>query len=204
MKPQTDTKAPPVADFEDELSWVRLGALTKAHGLQGEIRLFLHNHASATLQVGSEIWLRRGRDLREKFAIRCMREHKGLRLVHLVGVETREAAEALRGAEVYVPQSSLPAPAEDEFYVRDLVGCEVVDESGAAIASVVEVYAYPSCDCLAIETPEGERIDVPFLEAFCPTVDLTARRVAVRQLESLPRQAPRRARRAPVQGSEER
>ena len=48
-------------------------------------------------------------------------------IVRLDGVDDREAAEALRGAELLVPRDDAPALEEDECWAEDLEGCRVVD-----------------------------------------------------------------------------
>ncbi len=55
----------------------------------------------------------------------------------VAGVSTREAAEALKGVEIFARRNQLPPPNEDEFYYDDLVGLEAVDAAGGRIGRVV-------------------------------------------------------------------
>ena len=56
-----------------------------------------------------------------------------LRLVQTKVVPDRNAAEALRGARVFVPRSSFPSVGEDEYYWVDLIGLAVVNREGVAL-----------------------------------------------------------------------
>lgn len=103
-------------------------------------------------------------------------------LVDFAGVTSREAAAALRGAEVILDRSELDEPAEDEFYVGDLVGLEVVDGAGVSVGVVAETFETPAHEVLVVRGGGGE-ILVPFTLEHVPDVDLEAGRLVVRPPE---------------------
>lgn len=88
------------------------------------------------------------------------------------GVEDRNAAERLRGTELYVPRERLPRPDEDEFYHVDLIGLEARTVAGEPLGTVRSVDDYGAGDILEIV---GTRtVLVPFTRAIVPEVDLAA------------------------------
>jgi 16S rRNA processing protein RimM len=93
-------------------------------------------------------------------------------VVRLEGVESREAAEALRGQPLLVARAEMPLD-EDEYWADDLVGLRVVD--GERPVGVVErVRALPSCEVLEV----GERL-IPLVADAVRAVDLAAGTVDV-------------------------
>ena len=99
------------------------------------------------------------------------------------GVDDRDAAEALRGARIFVPRESFPATGEDEYYWVDLIGLPVVNREGAPLGVVRELLsAGPQTTLvLACEGEEGktrERL-IPFVSAYVDKVDLAGRRITV-------------------------
>jgi 16S rRNA processing protein RimM len=80
-----------------------------------------------------------------------------------------------RGAGLAVRREDLPAPAEDSYYVADLVGLEVVEEGGAVLGVVEDVLPGPAND--ALELSSG--LLLPLVEDCVREVDLDARRVLV-------------------------
>ena len=91
-------------------------------------------------------------------------------IVRLEGSASREDAEALRGAVLEVPAPPLE---EDEYWARDLVGCEVVD--GARPVGVVSrMIALPSCEALEV----GELL-IPMVRDAIRSIDVEARRIDV-------------------------
>lgn len=103
-------------------------------------------------------------------------------LLDLEGIGSREAAEALRSEELTLDRSELDRPEEGEFYVEDLVGLLVLDESGAALGVVSEVFETPAHEVVSIRSESGETL-VPFTLEHVPEVDLAAGRIVVRPPE---------------------
>ena len=112
-------------------------------------------------------------------AIEAAREGSGGDLlVSLEGVTTREAAEALQGAQLLAFREDLEPPAEGEFFQGDLVGLEAVTPEGRRLGRVEEVWSSGPVPNLVIR--EGaEELMVPFADDFIAEVDLEEQRVVV-------------------------
>jgi len=94
-------------------------------------------------------------------------------ILRIEGTTTRDAAEALRGSELRVPESEAPPLEEGEFWARDLEGCRVTD--GEREVGVVErMIALPSCEALEV----GDRL-IPLVRDAIRSVDLEGRRIDV-------------------------
>jgi 16S rRNA processing protein RimM len=99
-------------------------------------------------------------------------------VLRLAGVDSREAAEALRGTDMYVSRSAAPPLEEDEWLAEDLVGCRVVD--GATEVGVVRgLLPYPSCDLLQVERPGRGELLVPLISDAVRTVDVAAQQIDI-------------------------
>ncbi len=75
-------------------------------------------------------------------------------IVRLDGVSTREAAEALRGAELAVEQHDAPQLQQGEWWAHELEGCEVVD-GDRVLGRVIRMIELPSCEALEVEPAGG-------------------------------------------------
>jgi len=95
-------------------------------------------------------------------------------------VSDRTAAEALRGARIFIARSEFPAPADDEFYWADLIGLQVINREGAALGAVVGLIDTGPHSVLRIEPAGGgEEVLIPFVSAYVDSVDVPARRIVV-------------------------
>ncbi len=113
-------------------------------------------------------------------------------------LEDRDAAEALKGARVFVSRGSFPTPGENEFYWIDLIGLSVVNRAGIALGRVVGLIetgphcvlrilpatpgaAAPEADAAANEpsTPSSAESLIPFVAAYVDAVSLPDRLITV-------------------------
>jgi 16S rRNA processing protein RimM len=158
---------------------LRVGVVTRAHGLAGELEVRLDWADSRALLAAPEIILEDASGQRERRAVSAVRRTpKGL-LLALAGVSDRNAAEERRGSLVLVPRALLPELAPGEYYLSDLVGASVVDPAGAEIGTVSEIQMYPSVDAVVIDAPSGMRWEQPLLDEWIARVDLVGRRIVL-------------------------
>lgn len=131
-----------------------VGRITRAHGLRGEVVVqLLSSEADVRLAQGAELTTADGRTLR----VAAARPHQDRWIVELDGVGSREAADALRGAELY----GEALDDADALWVHELVGAPVVDTAGAPCGTVVAVLPNPADDLLELDT--GALVPVTFV-----------------------------------------
>jgi len=159
----------------DRIRVARIGA---AHGIRGEVRLwsFTEDPLAVTQYGPLET-----EDGKRRFEIEAARAAKDFLVARLAGVADRNAAEALRNIDLFVPRDRLPPIEEgDTFYHADLLGLSAVDETGAALGTVTAIHNFGAGDLIEIApTLGGEALLLPFNETTVPTVDLEARRIVV-------------------------
>ena len=145
---------------------VLMGRIVAPHGVRGLVKIAAYT--SAPEAIGSYGPLQDSAGTVVRLKVRGL--VKGLVLAAVDGVATREAAEALKGRELYVSRAQLPE-AGDEVYVADLVGLEVRTSDGARLGRIVAVQEFGAGPLLEV-APEGggETVFVPFTEAAAPVV----------------------------------
>ena len=101
------------------------------------------------------------------------RLHKGALVTRAPEITSKEAADALRGLELYAPREAFAAPEdEDEFYLADLIGLDVRHVDGAGLGVVRAVHNFGAGDLLEIAPPQGASYYLPFTRAAVPEVRL--------------------------------
>ena len=157
---------------------VLVGAFGAPQGVHGEIRLkSFTGEAKAIGAYGSLTDARRSR----AFAFERLRLLKDDMLAAKVrGVDTREAAAALTGVEIFARRDQLPPPNADEFYYDDLIGLEAVTREGARVGRVASLMNYGAGDILEI-APDGgdETLLLPFTKDVAPVVDFEVGRIVI-------------------------
>lgn len=183
----------PLPKFQPGSDQLRVGRLTKAHGLKGAIKIELYTDAPErrfvpgavfTLQVPtSSPWHGKTLELVE------LKWYNLQPVAFFKDVADRSAAEALIKAILWVDHDPAePSDEEDAWYDHQLVGLAVVRD-GIRIGTVTLVDHLPSQDLLHVATETGEVL-VPFVKAIVPSVDIEAGTLTVTPPDGLFEELP--------------
>ena len=160
-----------------------VGVLGGAFGVQGESRLKSFCAVPEAIERYSPLTDEAGA---RSFALSITRPISSGFAVRIVGVDSKEQADDLRGMRLFTSRDRLPSLPDDEFYHADLIGLPVHDTGGARLGEVLAVQNHGAGDLLEVR-PEGTSATVliPFTQAAVPTVDLTAGRIVADPPEGL-------------------
>jgi 16S rRNA processing protein RimM len=151
----------------------------------GELSLRPYNPQGRSLAALRRIIVVRAGRREERDVTGC-RPVEGGYLMRLAGVASREAAAAFTLGEVRVLRSSLPPLEPGEYYVEDVPGCVVEDESGRALGVAVGTFWNGAHDVLTVSDQggqgkkEGKEFLIPLVPDFVLTVDARGRKIQVR------------------------
>lgn len=152
---------------------ILLGRIVGASGIRGEV--LVHSYAEAPEDVAAYGPLS-DRSGSRQFSLRVVRATtKGL-VARIEGIADRNAAEALKGVELFVERSALPAVDDVTFYHADLVGMTAVAPDGTQLGEIRTVQDYGAGPLLEVALGGRTTTElVPFSDAFVPKVDLSTR-----------------------------
>lgn len=154
---------------------VCVGAIAGAFGVRGEVRL--KSFTAVPEDIASYAPLET-EDGAHSYTVKITRQIKNGLAARLSGVTNKDAADALRGTQLFVPRERLPSLPDDEFYHADLIGLTVTDTGGAALGKVMAVLNNGADDLLELSTPgQKQTVLLPFTKAVVPTVDLSQGRI---------------------------
>lgn len=178
---------------------VAVGVIGRPHGVRGLVRIRSYTERPADVGAYGPVTLADGRS----FELSVVGEGPGKTLgktpgksgstltARLAGIADRDAAAALTGQEIFVPRAALPATAEDEYYLHDLIGLAAAGVDGTPMGRVVAVHDFGAAPVLEIAPDReaggsgngrgdgGGTIMVPFTDAAVPVVDIGGGRLVV-------------------------
>lgn len=170
-----------MAKFELPPEYLSVGEIVAPFGLRGELKVLLDTDFPELVLAATHLYIG---DPPIRYAVEWAQQVRGMVRLKLVGCDSREAAEALRGQLVQVLAEEAPSPGEGEYYYHQLIGLEVWSEEGEYLGHVVEVFPTGSNEVLVVRGETGE-ILLPAIEEVVRAVDLLARRLWVHLLEGL-------------------
>jgi 16S rRNA processing protein RimM len=177
---------------QEPFTAVTLARILRPRGLRGEVAAEILTDFPERLPELREVWLAgpRGEPRRIRVA-RCWlaTSRGGQAIFHFEGVNSIEAAEPLRGLEVQVPLEQRAKLDDGNYYVGDLVGCEVWEAGASTAMGAVRDVEFPGgVPLLAVTTSDGKgdgEVLVPLAAEFCKRIDVKAKRIDVTLPEGL-------------------
>lgn len=153
-----------------------LGVITGAHGVRGEVKVKTFTTDPRALARYGALSDAAGA---RSFTLAMRGTARGLAIVRIDEIDTRDAAEALKGIELFVARDKLPKARRGEVYIADLIGLAAVTAAGEAVGRVARVLNYGAGDVLEIERQGAETLLLPFAAPMVGDVDIAAGRVVV-------------------------
>ena len=144
-----------------------IGRVTGLYGVRGWVRVFSYTEPRDALLAYRACLLRLDGAWRPHQLAEGRRQGKGL-VARFSGVEDRDAAAAIVGAEVGVPRASLPATREGEYYWADLEGLQVRHTDGRILGRVAYLLETGAHDVLAVRSTEAGEAGRERLIPFVP------------------------------------
>jgi 16S rRNA processing protein RimM len=159
-----------------------VGFLRRPHGLTGEIIMDLHTDSPNRLAAGKRLFVG---EKHQPITLVSSREHaKGL-LVKVKGFNTPEEVGQFRNQWVYVKTLDEPALPEGRYYPHQLIGLQVVDESGNPLGELTEILVTGANDVYVVKDASGHELLLPAIPPVILDVDLGRRSIKVHLLEGL-------------------
>jgi 16S rRNA processing protein RimM len=155
---------------------IQLGFVGAPFGVRGWIKLRSHTDPPERLLEHRSLVLGRG-SAWQSYRIEASGRSGGALTVKLAGIEDRDQAQALRGAQVCVPRSELPQRDDRDFYRADLIGCEVVNLEGVMLGKVQHFIETPAQVLMVVRGTQ--EFWIPAVPQHLRRVDLPERRLVV-------------------------
>ena len=168
---------------EPPVRWVAVGRITRAHGIRGEVSVLPLSDVEDRFAPRSRLFV--GESEERPLTVAASRPNRGRLLIRFDEVPDRTGAEALAGAYVFVPATSSPPLPDGEFWPHQLIGAEVLTESGRSLGVLREVVHTNANDVWVARDEGGAESLVPALRDVIVSVDVGARRVVVREVPGL-------------------
>jgi 16S rRNA processing protein RimM len=105
--------------------------------------------------------------------------------IKLIGIDSIDQAEKLRGEYVYIPKDDLENLSESEYYIHDLVGIQVCDEDDVLLGEIVDVELLPANDVYTIKLLNGSLHDVPAISDVIKLVDTEQNKMIIHVMDGL-------------------
>jgi 16S rRNA processing protein RimM len=159
--------------------FIVVGRVVAHWGARGEIKVEMMTDFPDRFSPQEEVYI----DGQPMTIVRS-RRHQGRVILKLATIDSVEAAQALRGRFLEVPQSQLRPLPKDEYYQFQLLGLEVWTIEGELLGQIAHILPTGSNDVYIVPSRHGELL-IPAIEDVVKSVDLEKGRIVIEVIEGL-------------------
>jgi 16S rRNA processing protein RimM len=172
-------------DGAPEPRYLVIAQAVRAHGIAGALRCRIITEHPGRFEGLQRVFVG---DPPVSYAVRRARleggTHGGMVLLSLAGIDTREAADALRGALIRVPFEEAVPLKPGEYYAHQIIGLRVATDAGEDLGRVTEVLTTGANDVYVVHGPRGEVL-LPAIRSVVQRIDIPAGTMIVHIIDGL-------------------
>ena len=163
---------------------LKVGVITTTHGVRGEIKVFPTTDDAERFLELEYVLLDTGRELR-RLDIKNVRFFKNLVILKFDGIDNINDIEKYKGKDLWIPREEAQELGEDEYYIADLQGLNVVLEDGTEFGTLRDVMETGANDVYIIDSNEHGEVLLPAIKEFILDVDLEKNTMTVHLMKGL-------------------
>lgn len=171
-----------IGDYMEDL--LKVGVITTTHGVRGEVKVYSTTDGPERFLELEYVLLDTGRELR-RLEIKNVKFFKNLVILKFKGIDNINDIEMYKQRELWVPREEAQELEEDEYYIGDLIGMEVLLEDGSKFGELKDVMETGANDVYIVETKEGEEVLLPAIKDCILDVDVENNTMTVHLMKGL-------------------
>lgn len=154
---------------------IKLGSVTRPHGIKGEAEINLLNPEDSVLEEGMKVWVF---PREEEWTISKIRF--GNKVICLFeGIKDRTHLESMLPFDIYLSRDEFPETDEGEVYLVDLIDLPVFSPEGEELGKLESFSDNGMQYLFEVRLRDGSKITLPYVEAFFPEVDVENKRIVM-------------------------
>ena len=159
------------------VEYFEIGQISNTHGLKGEMKVRPFTEKNEDYAKLENILVDFNRTLKE-YTVESVRYQKDVVLMKLKGVDDIEEAEKLKGHYIKIPRDSAKKINEDEYFIADLLGCEVYQDE-TLLGVLDDVFTAGGSDVYVVKRKGKQDLLLPAISSVIKKVDVVNQKVFV-------------------------
>ena len=164
--------------------YLKIGIITSTHALRGEVKVFPTTDDKKRFSLLKEVLIK-GQSGMRPLKVERVRYFKEMVILKFEGLDSIESVQGLVKSELYVDRKDGVPLEEDEYYIADLIGMEVVSEDGEVYGTVTDVMQTGANDVYCVQSKKYGEILIPAIKQCIIKVDLQGGTILVDLLPGL-------------------
>ena len=165
--------------------YLQVGIISSTHGVRGEVKVFPTTDDVRRFKKLKDVLLEQKNGEKLTLQISQVKFFKQFAIIKFQGYDSLNEVEHFRGLSLYVTRADAVKLEKDEFFIADLIGLTVFDESDAKIGELTDVMETGANDVYVIKRTDGSELMLPAIKQCILSVSVEERKMRVHVLEGL-------------------
>ncbi len=158
------------------VDYFEIGQISNTHGLKGELKVRPFTSSKKDFEKFKNIFVEFGSELRT-YNVTGVRYQQDIVLLKLDKVDDIDEAEKLKGHNIKISREASKETEENEFFIADLIGCEVYQDD--LIGILDDVFTAGASDVYVVKRKGKKDLLLPALASVIKKVDVVNKRIDV-------------------------
>lgn len=165
--------------------YLRVGVITSPHGVRGEVKVYPTTDDVMRFKKLDKVILDLGRGETRELKIRQVKFFKNMVILKFKGYDNINDVETWRQKDLLITREQAVTLQPDEYFITDLIGLLVKDDTGAEVGTVKDVLETGANDVYVVALPNGKELLLPAIKDCILNVDIEAGEMTVHILDGL-------------------
>lgn len=165
--------------------YLELGQIVNTFGIKGQVKVKPFTDDVYQFDEFKTIYVKKQNQEKKEYTIQEVKYHKEMILIKFLGVETPEEGDMLKNAYLLKERAELKPLKENQYYIVDLIGLEVVTDENIYLGKVKDILNTGGNDIYVVENVEGKELLLPGIPDVLKKTDLQARKITVHLIKGL-------------------
>lgn len=165
-------------------NYLRIGVISTTHGVRGEVKVFPTTDDVNRFKELKEVILDTGKEL-ISFEIENVKFFKQLAILKFKGIDNINDVEKYRGKDLLVTRENAVELEQDEYFISDLIGFEVITDEGSKLGALTEIMTSTANDVYVVKSSENKEILLPSIKECILDINVEKRKITVHLMKGL-------------------
>ena len=163
---------------------LQVGVISSTHGIAGEVKVFPTTDDIARFDYLKEVILDTGKE-KLTFTVSGVKYFKNMVILKFKGIDNINDVEKYRGCSLWVTRENAVELKEDEYFICDLIGLNVITDEGEALGELIDVIQTGANDVYSVRTKDGREVLLPAIEQCVLSVNIEENTMTVHVMDGL-------------------
>lgn len=159
---------------------IEFGKIVNTHGLKGEVKVYSYTDNEKKILKLKKVYIRG-----KEYKVESMRLQKQMFLMKLQGVDDIDQTKFLMNEMCFREVEKNESNDDEGYFIKDLVGIEVVDVNGNVIGTLKEVFRTGANDVYEVVDKNNKSIYLPAIKKVIKSIDISSHKMTVELMEGL-------------------